>query len=166
MDKKELKDLACSMWLESANAMSAYKPMSFQNLVSELLRKGHKVGRTTLMRWCNDDCWNEKLQAKKAHIYTATPVAITDKQDINLLKKITNNSVKSAEIMENFLDNVKMKIKQGGMATMEEVELAVKIFAISSNTGLKLEDKEGDNNKITRQQIESRLETIDAQIEE
>lgn len=169
MKKEELKELACSLWVESATALRNFKPMSYDSLKSELEALGEKVGTSTLQRWCKEEGWEQKLKNKTLYTLSGEHLPIISVEDINIVKNTRELSNKSVAILQNFLDQIQHKIKLGGIVTIDETKAVVGILAVSSKVHLDsydLEEKEGEKNKITRASIADRLNTIDAEIEE
>lgn len=169
MKKEELKELACSLWVESATALRNFKPMSYDSLKSELEALGEKVGTSTLQRWCKEEGWEQKLKNKTLHTLSGEHLPIISMEDINIVKNTRDLSNKSIAILQNFVDQIQHKIKLGGIVTIDETKAVVGILAVSSKVHLDsydLEEKEGEKNKIKRSSIVDRLNTIDAEIEE
>lgn len=166
MNKQELRDIAKRFYLESATALRNFKPISFENLEIELRRQGYKIGKSSLQRFSKEDNWAEDLKTLTASKLNEIKTPIVSKEEINLIKSSKNLSDKTLSLLNTFINQISLKVKDGGIVQIEEAEILLKTLAITSNVHLKFLESNDEKPKVSFNDIKDKLNVIDAQVED
>lgn len=174
----ETQQKAFEIYLESATFESDYKPISEEQLASNLEALGLKGSSSSINRWKKDFNWTQALQNK------VTLAMSEDKQTRNLLQRsslqmvvkntkvdIERNNVllaASYEIMESEAKRIVAKQRETGALSAEDFERAKFISTLSAGRSDKMLDRLAimPPEAVSAEQLLSRLNGVKVEFED